>query len=303
MKKWIWATVVAIFVLFVGGWFYFDHTMGANAYKSDLSAGKTELQEKKYTAAKDKFQAAVDKKPGAKEANTLLNQTKRFIEGNNDVNEKNFTGAREAYRNVRDQTGGSEVLVTRSKDQIKTMDAVIKNQKTLRSMYKDAVRQHNDKKYEASNETLAQIMNVNVIGQSYYSDIRKDVKTLKKANDRALKSMSNPEKTASANDPQSKYNGVPNNTPSAPSTTNQPATGVAQNTAVGNNSSNNNGNTNSGASHQSDNLNVYQNPGQYQNRFSNSSNTNNNTSNNGNNTDGSDEYNVYKNPDEYSNRF
>ncbi|USS88804.1 tetratricopeptide repeat protein [Fructilactobacillus cliffordii] len=318
MKKWIWGIVIVVIVAVFGGWMYASHSNGTQAYASQLSDGKTALQDSNYSKAKDNFQAAVDKKPNSKEANALLNQTQHFIDGNTQMKDKQFKNAKKSYSAVKNEKNGSNVMVKRAEAKVKTTDEVIKNDGLFKKIYKEAVRQHNDKKYDASNQTLQGILTAHMINQSYYSDIKKQAKDLKKSNDKALKKMNTSEKKASAMDAQQ--------SPEVTQAVNQVGSTQA---AVKANAQNPNSavaavkKQNPQATAQTDpnSLNVYTNPGEYANRFVDpNTGQDQNTSNSSNMTNGAnsgsqtttnpndynannDPYNVYTNPGEYSNRF
>ncbi|USS93511.1 hypothetical protein M8332_01190 [Fructilactobacillus ixorae] len=320
MKKWIWALIAVVIIAVGGGWYYAAHTNSTQAYASSVSNGKTALKDASYTEAKNDFQMAVDKKPGSKEANALLNQTQHFIDGNTQMKDKEFTSAKKSYMAVKNEKNGSDLMVKRANSKVKTVNEVIKNDGLFKQIYKEAVRQHNDKKYDASNQTLQGILTARVINQAYYRDIKRKAMDLKKSNDKELKKMSTKAKQASAIDPNqstSVTNAVNevSSTQAAVKANAQSATSAVAATKKANPTAN------------TSNFNVYENPGEYANRFvdpttgqnmntSNSSNAtagdnsnNNGNANNAGTTDpnnytpNNDPYNVYTNPGEYSNRF
>ncbi|USS87917.1 hypothetical protein M3M39_00035 [Fructilactobacillus hinvesii] len=333
MKKWIWGIIIVVIVAVFGGWMYAGHSNGTKAYASQISSGKSALNDANYSKAKDDFQAAVDKKPKSKEANALLNQTQHFIDGNDQMKDKQFTNAKQSYCAVKDEKNGSNVMVKRANGKVKTVNEVIKNDGLFKKIYKEAVKQHNDKKYDASNQTLQGILTAHVINQKYYSDIKQKAKDLKKSNDKALKKMTTDQKKASAMNVQQspavtqavnqvsstqeavKANAQSSNSAAAAVKKQNQTAMKATNSTSGNQPTDPNS------------LNVYSNPSEYSNRFvdpatgqdQNTSTSTNATAgdNSGSQTGqatspdtnpndynaNNDPYNVYSNPGEYSNRF
>lgn len=274
MKKWLVGMIALVVTVLLGGWMYVDHATKENTYRTNFNHGNEALKNKDYHQAKKDFKVALTAKPDSKKANGSVSQVEKFMDGENELSSNDFATAKASFKMAANDENGSTDLANQAKQKIRLVNGITEDINHFNEIYKMAVEQHNDKTYQLSNDTLAQILQDDKINQSYYEDVLAKAKDLKKSNDKAMN--------------------VPKQTPL---TTSSQSSRVTTNQAADT--------TNPDLSK----FNVYTNPQEYANRFvnsgasSNTSDTDNTKIENGPVSTNADPYNVYTNPQEYANRF
>lgn len=183
MKKWVWYAIGIIVVLAVAGGFFIHYTVNASTYKNSMENGRTEIKNKQYNAAQTNFQKAAQIKPNSMEANNLLSQTSKFVDGENKFKDYDFNGASDSFNDVISYDQGSSILEKRAKLELKVIKQVSGKVTKLEKIYNEALKQNKNKEFDDSNATLEAFFDEDLPNNSFYAPLIKEAKKLKAAND------------------------------------------------------------------------------------------------------------------------
>ncbi|WP_283680308.1 hypothetical protein [Lentilactobacillus sp. Marseille-Q4993] len=200
MKKWIWIIVVIIVAGSIGGYAYARHTQNEKLYTQEIKRGNAQISDQDYKGAEKSFSDALKRKSNGTKAKTLRNQTRKFMDANELLNNKKFKDSQDKYREVTAIKKGNEQLVDRANSQIKLLDKIQANVKSYTAAYTAALEQNKNKQYADSNDTLNKLLKDKNFQQPYYTDILQKVVQLQTNNNAALSNQSQSTDTNDDND-------------------------------------------------------------------------------------------------------
>lgn len=189
LKKWMWVIVAAVIVIGVSGYTYSKHREQTTAYTTAMRYGKEAIQDKNYTQAESFFSRASRTKANDATAQRYLEQTQTYVDGANAIKERQFSDAKTSFTTVSKTKNGSSVLVTRAKTELKLIKQVLKKRQTYASEYQKALELNQSNEFTDSNGVLTVLFQSKTFSQSYYKDIYKKARALRKQNNAALKSL------------------------------------------------------------------------------------------------------------------
>lgn len=198
MKRWVWAVVAVVVAVLVGGYAYSNHQITENQYRTEMSNGKSAIQDKQYTKAESHFENALKRKTNDSAAQRYLDQTQAFVSGKNAMTDRHFQSAKDYFTTVKNTQNTSGILVSRAKSRLKTLKIVMANVKKYNKLYNEAVTQNKAMEYEASNNTLNQLFSDTEFSKAYYKNIYEKAKDLQEANNKGMTGESSTPSTNSS---------------------------------------------------------------------------------------------------------
>jgi len=189
LKKWMWVLVAAVIAIGVGGYTYSKHREQTNAYTTAMRYGKLAIQDKNYSQAESFFSRATRTKANDPVAQRYLTQTQTYVDGANAIKERQFSQAKTSFTTVTKTKTGSDVWVKRAKTELKLIKRVVKKRATYQKEYKKALELNQTNEFTDSNGVLTVLFQSKTFSESYYKDIYKAAKALRKQNNAALKSL------------------------------------------------------------------------------------------------------------------
>ncbi|GEP20170.1 hypothetical protein [Pediococcus argentinicus] len=191
MKKWIWAIVIFLVVGVVGGYSYSHYREVRNQYNQDILNGEVAVKQKHYAAAQNYFSDALIRVQNDKKAQDLLDQTKKFVRAESELNSHQFAMAKQSYKDVLSYKKGSSVLDKRADDRISLVDQVQKNFKRFSSMLQKAQEYNAAQMFMDSNSELDLLFSETDFKQSYYETLRDQATKLRQSNNMGLVNTDN----------------------------------------------------------------------------------------------------------------
>ncbi len=185
----MWVIVAAVIAIGVGGYTYSKHREQATAYATAMRYGKEAIQDKNYSQAESFFSRATRTKANDAVAQRYLTQTQTYVDGANAIKERQFSQAKTSFTTVSNTKNGSKVLVSRAKTELKLIKRVVNKRKTYSKNYQKALELNQTNEFTDSNGVLTVMFQSKDFSQSYYKDIYKQAKALRKQNNAALKSL------------------------------------------------------------------------------------------------------------------
>lgn len=179
----MWYALGIILLVGLIGEFFINHEIAASTYNNNIKNGRTEINNKQYNEAQADFQKAAKIKPDSMEANNLLSQTSKFVDGENKFKDYDFGESSSDFNDVLKSDQGSSVLKNRAKVELKVLKQVSENFDRLEKIYNQALEQNKAKEFTASNNTLDGIFDDDLASNSFYAGIVNEAKKLKSAND------------------------------------------------------------------------------------------------------------------------
>jgi len=189
LKKWMWVLVAAIIAIGVGGYTYSKHREQTTAYTTAMRYGREALQDKNYTQAESFFSRASRTKAYDPVAQRYLQQTQTYVDGAKAIKERQFSNAKTSFTTVSKTKNGSKVLVTRAKTELKLVKQILKRRQMYADDYQKALELNQTNEFTDSNGVLTVLFQNKSFSQSYYKDIYKKARALRKQNNAALKSL------------------------------------------------------------------------------------------------------------------
>ncbi|BDZ32033.1 cell surface protein [Lactiplantibacillus sp. WILCCON 0030] len=189
MKKWVWVLAIIVVALGVGGYSYSRQQLQERAYAADIQAGKQALKSEQYTQAESAFTRATRTKASDVAAQRYLTQTQTYVNGTQALKSHQFSEAQASFTTVKNTKKGSGVLGDRAKTSVKLVKKIISKRKDYTDKYQKALSLNRANEFTDSNGVLAVLFQSKSFHGTYYNDIYKKAKALRKENNAALKSL------------------------------------------------------------------------------------------------------------------
>lgn len=182
MKKKLFAVLAAlslVFTLSACGQSSKSSSSSSDArYARLMKQGKRQARQSKYAAAENSFEEAQDAKD-TKTARAYAEQADHLAEAKADINEYEFSDAKEALAKAKNQANGYSVMTDRADDLHDTISTVVRRfKRDINPLKRDAKEAISEDDYQSAIADYQEILDLPYINGKYYRKVKKQVKRL-----------------------------------------------------------------------------------------------------------------------------
>jgi hypothetical protein len=147
-------------------------------YARLMKQGKRQARQYKYAAAENSFEEAQDAKD-TKTARAYAEQADHLAEAKADINEYEFSDAKEALAKAKNQSNGYDVMTDRADDLHDTISTVVRRfKRDINPLKRDAKDAISENDYQSAIADYQEILDLPYINGKYYRKVKKQVKRL-----------------------------------------------------------------------------------------------------------------------------
>lgn len=148
-----------------------------NEYKTEMSKGNKAVDKKDYETAADHFESANEAK-NTKKSRASKIQADKLSDAIEDMNDREFSDAKESLTTAKKQTNGNEKMTSHSKKLLSQVKTIMRRRSDYKANIKTAKELIKSNNNDQARTLLEQVTKADGIKGKYYSDLYKKAKKL-----------------------------------------------------------------------------------------------------------------------------